>query len=166
MVGFEKPVEKYVKPQKTTSGDFDFTEVDDMLSRDYVQGSIIQMVRNITPVGTSAQQVIPTDGTDLLAINSDGSINVKDFTTFSGSFVATTNATYTVPAGKVFIWMGYFLGPNCTITSSIAGLKVGSGADAVTKVSGGGVLGKLTAGQTLILAGGVNTSVWGFEITL
>lgn len=111
MVGFEQPVAKYVKPQKTTSGDFDFTEVDDMLSRDYVQGSIIQMVRNITPVGTSAQQVIPTDGTDILAINTDGSINSNTFSEYlarngtlkifeDNGIAATTTTLYTVPAGK------------------------------------------------------------------
>ena len=96
MAGFEQPVLKYVKPQKTTDGDFDFTEVDDMLSRDYVQGSVIQMVRNINPVGTSAQQVRLTDGTDLLNINSDGSLNVGTANSVAANATQANNNTQTI----------------------------------------------------------------------
>lgn len=115
MTVFEStPIETFVKPMKDENGSFDFTEVDRAQARNYIQGSKIQMVRVITPAGTSAQEVKITDGVETLLINSDGSINTSDF--FSnlyrnGTRITHTSATigtkYTVPANKKFILLQY-----------------------------------------------------------
>jgi hypothetical protein len=104
------------KPTKNSDGNFDFALVDLKLARNYTQGSKIVPVRLITPVGQSAQEFKLTDGTDLLAINSDGSINVststfsyKNLMSSSSSVLPTQlrstalGVAGTVPAGKIWV---------------------------------------------------------------
>lgn len=103
-----EPIETWVKPMKDNSGNFDFTEVDRAQSRNYTQGSKIQMVRVITPAGTSAQEFKLTNGTNLLNIFSDGSLDFETYLLRSGtqiirndnSAAAGTRTLYTVTAGK------------------------------------------------------------------
>lgn len=107
---------KYASPSRDSDGNFDFTEPDRLLSRDYTQGSVIMPVRNITPTGSSAQQVIITDGTDLISINSDGSLNtsqgegiLKSSQTHVIKYLNGNGANqniHTVTAGKTFYLMG------------------------------------------------------------
>jgi hypothetical protein len=98
----EQPIERWVKPTRTTGDQFDFTEPDNLLARDYIQGNKIQLVRNITPSGTSSQTVILTDGTDNVIINADGSV-FEGFTVLARNTRGSAGATaiYTVPANKV-----------------------------------------------------------------
>jgi hypothetical protein len=115
MAQFEdNPQDRWAKPRRTTDDQFDFEEVDNLLSRDYVQNNKIQLVRNITPSGVSSQTVKITDGVDIMLVNPDGSINVsaapsaKSSTQFTGlaSVTKTTaggGTVYTVPAGKIAI---------------------------------------------------------------
>jgi hypothetical protein len=97
--------EQFIKPKVTTDGSFDFSDIDVLMSRDYKQSNIIQLVRTIAPAGTSANQVKITDGTEMLLINADGSINTKEAvrTYVSGSNTISSNSTVTlrtVGAGK------------------------------------------------------------------
>lgn len=111
------PPQFFVAPAKRVDGNFDFDECDNLLSRDYVQSNQIQPVRIIQTVGASAQEVKITDGSDTLAINGDGSINVKHKTAITvstgktGTSIGTAGTTlYTVTAGKTFYMTSIHIG--------------------------------------------------------
>lgn len=104
----EFPQQRFVKPSRDSSNNFDFELVDDSLARDYTQGNIIQPVRVITTAGQSSQQVKVTNGTNILNVNADGSINVAGSgTAVKAQWVNTNNTTrtdtYTVPVGKKWL---------------------------------------------------------------
>lgn len=178
--------EKYIKPSVTTDGSFDFDPVDQLMSRDYKQSNIIQLVRTIAPAGTSANQVKITDGTDLVLVNPDGSMSVQDKTKnpISGTANITTNTTTalrTAGAGKTF----YLAGLNhCGAggstdaallsyrnnTTAFCNVSVAASAQSGNGcISGLSPLTAVAAGQNLdvvttsIAGGGVRVFWWGWE---
>lgn len=178
MAGFTDIDRKYIKPEVKTTGGFDFTECDRLLARDYAQGSEILPVRLIQTSGESASEVKITDGTDTMAVNADGSINITgggdilkhlyDNGVYKMFFRNAAAAdVYTVPNGKKFVVTSLSA---CNTTSylsfqiqnsSSTVLYYGSGRG-VDNVGGSSIHLVLTASQKINLGHG---SVAGYEIT-
>lgn len=131
MAGFTNPSDKYVQPQRNPSLEFDFTEVDSLLAREYTQGSVITPVRVITTAGNSAQQVKITDGTDIAQVTSSGDLRTENEKALSFAIngtVAQNNTQTVLTAGasgaKVYsVTVSYFVqtGANNELTVTIAG---------------------------------------------
>ena len=187
MAQFEdNPQDRWAKPRRTTDDQFDFEEVDNLLSRDYVQNNKIQLVRNITPSGVSSQTVKITDGTDITLVNPDGTLSVSDKTKtpISGTANITTNTTtvlITAGAGKTFYLAGInHCGAGGSTDAALLSYRNNTtafcnAAVAASAQCGNGCISGLSpltavaAGQNLdvvttsISGGGVRVSWWGWE---
>ena len=163
--------EKYIKPSVTTDGSFDFDPVDQLMSRDYKQSNIIQLVRTIAPAGSSANQVKITDGTDMLLINSDGSLNFKGLSLLGLNGNKTGSGTTTlgtVPVGKSWRIYGFTLASgnsadlmtlNLGAVASFA-LPLNTGANSICRDFGNNYI-EIPAGATVTLVntgGGYSTA--------
>lgn len=167
----EAPTQRWVKPTRDTSNNFDFTPCDENLARDYVQGSIITPVRILASAGASAPETKITDGTDTLLVNSDGSVNTTSVekemqrAVFDAQNQTAATAFGTVPANKIWKIYGWNHSAHNSASAAVRGAVILANGISLSRLelnapnaTGQGVANannfdekyiKLTAGQTL-----------------